>query len=176
MAGPGVRIPPFRPTRSCPHRWCRWLHGAMVVCTAVALVQILFTGILSVLYFLAISVAAWVAIWAVTGSSPRQEAMKEILFEKAAEATGVVLVVRRGWANIAAACDVVFCVFIMEVVAESFAHPDASMVPPSLVEGAIAALLSLGMYLGRRFAHRQATRPAKPKRAWVPAWLGSASS
>lgn len=159
---------PFHPTRACPHRLCPHLHFGLLVLGTVALAQILFTGIASVLFMIALVAISLGVTRLLTGKSFMQQAMDDTL----AEAVGVQLVVRPGWALVAVGCDAFYVLNAGIGVAFLFAHPHTSSVPDASMSGFIVVGVVIGLMAFSQFAHRQATRPARPKRMTVPA-LGS---
>ena len=161
--------PPFRPTRQCPHHWCSRLHLALAALGVVVITQTLFTGIASVLFMAAIVAVALGVGRLITGKSLVQQAMEESI----AEAVGVHLVARRGWALAAVGCDAFYVLNGGLSVAYLFAHPHTSSVPDASTAGYIGIGVIIGLLAFSQFAHRQATRPAKPKRVRVPALTAS---
>jgi len=159
---------PFHPTRVCPHRWCSRLHGGLAILGVVILAQILFTGLTSVLFMAGLVVISLGVMRLMAGKSLMQQAMDDSV----AEAVGVQLVVRPGWALAAVGCDLFYVLNGGLGVAFLFAHPRTSTVPDNSASGFIALGVVIGLMAFSQFAHRQATRPAKPKRVTVPA-LGS---
>ena len=86
-----------------------------------------------------------------------------------------MLEVRKGWARVAVACDTVIVALVGVAVTTLFADPakaaqdsasarfDASMV--------IGAVVAITFFAFNVYAHKKATQPRKPKRAWLPAFL-----
>jgi hypothetical protein len=156
---------PYRPTRNCPHRLCPGLHLGVIPVGLVIAAQTLFTGLPSVLYLLLAGAAVALVLRALGGKSVTEEMAQEAM-ERAA---GVHLVVRPRWALVAAGMDAVFLLGGGSTIAVLFAHPHQSSVPSSALFGYAAVVTAVGMVWFTRFAHRQATRPVKPKRVSVPA-------
>lgn len=155
----------YEPTRTCPHPWCPRLHWAVIGIGLVTFTQILFTGIASLLFLAAMMVIAFGIARLQAGKSLVQEAMDE----QVEQALGVRLVVRRGWALAAVGCDGFFVLNLAATTGVLFAHPHTSTVPTASTASYIAIGISLGTVAFNQFAHRQATRPAKPKRVTMPA-------
>jgi|SRR5690242_12891482 len=156
---------PYRPTRSCPHRLCPPLHLGLIPIGTVIAFQILFTGFLSAVYGALLCVAV-VAVLRLVERRSVTELLEHELLERA---VGVVLVVRPVWAAVAAGMDAMYLLGGGVAVATLFAHPHRSLLPSSPWVGYVSAVLAVGIVLFDRFAHRQATRPVKPKRVYVPA-------
>lgn len=161
--------PPYRPTRICPHHWCPRLHMLNAVFGLVFITQILFTGIISVLFTVLVAAIGVGIQTLVHGKSPTEMATQEAM----AQAVGVHLVVRPVWAGIAAAMDGLMVLFDAAAVSLLFSHPGHANTPGASVAGITALVIAFGMLGFWNFAHRQATRPAKPKRVLLPALTAS---
>jgi hypothetical protein len=157
--------PPYRPTRQCPHRWCNRLHLSLAGLGVVIIAQTMFTGLMSVLFMAAIVAIAVGVGRLISGKSLMRQAMDEAV----EAAVGIHLVVRRGWALAAVGCDGFYVLNGGLSIGYLFAHPHTSSVPESSTAGYIAVGVVIGLLAFSQFAHRQATRPAKPKRVLIPA-------
>lgn len=86
-----------------------------------------------------------------------------------------MLEVRKGWARVAVACDILLTLGIGVVAAAIFANPveEAAHVASAEVDASlwISTVLSGVLIWFIVYAHKKATQPRKPKRAWVPAFL-----
>jgi hypothetical protein len=146
------------------------VHTTLLVLGIVLLAQIMFHGIATVLYIVATCVIGAGVLRLASGKSIVEEAM-----EQAAEAAaGVELVVRPAWANIAVGMDILYVGAAALFIGALFAAPNAPMMPSSSTDAFISISVGTGVQMFAWFAHRQATRPAKRKRAFVPV-MGSAS-
>ena len=160
----------FKPTRSCPHRLCRPMHLALAGLGVVVVVQLMFHGIASVLFVAALMVLGFGALRLLSGKTLTEE----ILEEAAEVAAGVELIVRPVWAAIAVGFDVLYVCSAALLIGMLFTQPTESMVPGASTGAFIVVGVSVGLQVFAQFAHRQATRPAKRKRALVPVVGGAA--
>lgn len=86
-----------------------------------------------------------------------------------------MLEVRKGWARVAVGCDMFFVALVGLSVTAMVVDPTAEAqrtaalrLDASMVIGFSIAAAIFGFAL---YAHKKATEPRKPKRAWVPAFL-----
>jgi hypothetical protein len=156
---------PYRATRSCPHRLCPVLHLGILPIGVVVVAQTLFTGLLSVLYMAAVLVAVLLVLRVLD----RRSFSEQVVQERLERAAGVQLVVRPVWAWIAAGLDALFLLAGGLMAVLLFEHPHTSSVPSSPGAGYQSLAVTVGLMWFDLFAHRQATRPVRPKRASVPA-------
>lgn len=184
---------PYTPTRQCPHRLCKPLHWAPAPFALAAVAFDLWHNLLFLVPFLVGSVGMW-WITKMLYVKPRQrtgpvkisEVVQDIkdapspmeldMEDARYEGTGWrVLEVRKGWARVAVGCDMLLCAVVGVTVTSIFTNPEAaaqesSSVTPdaSMLFGVGVALLFMGFII---YAHKKATQPRKPKRAWLPAFL-----
>lgn len=184
---------PYTPTRRCPHQWCKPLHLAPGPFALAAVAFDLWHNWLFLLPFALGSIGMWWLSKALhikprqrTGPvkisdvvqdikeapSPVELEMEDALYE----GTGWrVLEVHKGWARVAVGCDLLLAAMIGLLVTEMFSDPAAAAQRSSSVTldastfvGIGVALLFMGFMI---YAHKKATQPRKPKRAWIPAFL-----
>ncbi|MFD5451658.1 MULTISPECIES: hypothetical protein [Streptomyces] len=165
--------PPYKPTRMCPHRWCRPLHSIPAPFgLAVMAFQMWHQWLYLVLIF-----GGMLGIVAVTGIIHNGKTPMELEAEDLKyRSTGWrVLEVRKGWANIAIACDIVLVLMIGQAVTHVVSDPsragqeahDFKLGNTNFMGGCIV----LAQFAFLLYAHKKATEPRKPKRAWLPAFL-----
>lgn len=84
-----------------------------------------------------------------------------------------MLEVRKGWARVAVACDVLLVLGIGMIVTTIFQDRAAAMETSRTFDSAtvIGVLVSFAFMAFMMYAHKKATQPRKPKRSWVPAFL-----
>lgn len=86
-----------------------------------------------------------------------------------------MLEVRKWWARVAIGCDILFAALVGLAATTIFSDPDAA------AADAASARADSSMFIGFAitaaffwfimYAHKKATQPRKPKRAWLPAAL-----
>lgn len=181
------------PTRICPHRWCKPLHIAPVPFALAVLAFDLWHNWI----FLVTTAIGGVLLWLATKSvhyrhQPRSGPVKiEHVMQNLVQSPGPVdlemedaryegtgwrvLEVRKGWARVAVGCDILFLTVIGLVSVALFSNPGASgqAASSARLDGSmIISLLVGGLFVWfTTYAHKKATQPRKPKRAWVPAFL-----
>ena len=189
---------PYTPTRTCPHRWCKPLHLApLPFMLAVAAFQLWS----NLVFLLPIGIGlclGWLLPRLVhyrrqprNGPATVKDVVEDLRSsptafdletEDAAYAgTGWrVLDVRKWWARVAVACDLFIALIMGWASTAIFAQPQEA------AQGMAAATVDAGMFIGgfiavvfvgfTLYAHKKATQPRKPKRAWLPASLRPTSS
>lgn len=157
-----------RPTRMCPHRLCRPTHTALAVVGVVFLTQILLTGLVAIIFATAIG-----AIALGLGRLVHQKTLhQQILDDAADQGADVTLVVREGWARAAITLDLLVLTAAAFAVSTLFATRTMDLPTPD-AGGYIALAVAIGITTATEYAHRQATRPARPKRVTKLAAAGS---
>ncbi|MHA6764733.1 hypothetical protein [Streptacidiphilus sp. PAMC 29251] len=157
-------MPADRPTRACPHRWCRRTHTALAATGAVFLAEILFHGLASILFTGLLAVVSLAVYSMVHGKSPMEGALDDLPL------AGINLVVRPGWARAAVGCDLFYAATgLFGVVLLPMPSQHGTTVPTADTAGFVALVVTVALTAFTQYAHRQATRPAKPKRVLVPA-------
>lgn len=184
---------PFTPTRTCPHRLCKPLHAVPALFGLPILAFELWHNLIFLLTLaFGIAMAVWVPKAIHFKRRPRSTptTVKDIvqdlrespsaidleMQDALYEGTGWrQLEVRKGWAAIAVTCDLLLAVLIGTSAVQFFAEIQESA---RVVEAArIDATMVLGFVIAGAFfafdlyAHKKATTPRKPKRAWLPAFL-----
>jgi len=184
---------PFYPTRTCPHRWCRNLHLAPVpFCLALVAFDLWHNWIYLVLLVMSILMTSLInkmvhfrrqqrstptTIQHVIQDLRESPGPLDLEMEdtKYAGTGWRTLEVRKGWACVAIGCDIVFAALMGLATTAIFAHPAEGAKEASsttLDGGMLVSLIVGGAFIGfSLYAHKKATQPRKPKRAWVPAFL-----
>jgi hypothetical protein len=185
--------PPYVPTRTCPHRWCKPLHLAPVPFALALIAFDLWHNWRALLMFsFFVFAGVWMPKIVHFKRTPRsrpataQELIEDLRTSPSAldlemqdaryEGTGWrMLEVRKGWARAAVGCDLIIVTLCGLAITAMVTNPgeaakeaesmrmDLSVVI-SVVAG--AAFLFFNLY-----AHKKATQPRKPKKVWVPAFL-----
>lgn len=158
---------PYKPSRICPHRLCPPLHTALAVTGLLAAAQVMFPSWLGWLFL----VLAGLMGYAVFRPVHRQTMMDRVMQDETAQALGVHLEVRPVWAFLAASTDLLFVLICMALNAALFTDaPGASITASDFTDyGGIA--LGTALVFFSEYSHKMATKPRKPKRAWMPAFL-----
>lgn len=184
---------PFHPTRTCPHRWCKSLHLAPVPFFLASFAFDLWHNWIFLVYLLvAVFGGIWVPRFVHFKRRPRSGPMTighvvqdlresptsidlEMEDAKYAGTGWRMLEVRKGWARVAVGCDLFFVLLIGTGAVATFADPAAeaskaasASLDPAMIVGFLIGMALFGFDL---YAHKKATQPRKPKRAWVPAFL-----
>jgi heme/copper-type cytochrome/quinol oxidase subunit 2 len=189
--------PPYKPTRMCPHRWCKPLHLAL---TPFALAVIAFDLWHNWLWLLSFAVCGTVGHWVTKAihfrrrrthgttspsvkdvvadlkesPTPLDLEMEDAMYEGTGWRT---LEVRRGWATAAVTMDVFWVLLVGLVCTSMFADYATQALRSSqgpLAHGSVSVvgfLTGVSLMGFTVYAHKKATQPRKPKRAWVPAFL-----
>jgi hypothetical protein len=186
-----VNKPPYTPTRTCPHRWCKPLHLVPVPFgLAIMAFDLWHSWVFLVFMIMSLTLFAVSSKMIHFRRQHRSEPTKikhvvqdliespgpiDLEMEDARyEGTGWrMLEVRKGWARAAVGCDI-FVVAIIGLVA-MFGSPEASAksAADAGIDGGmiISVLVGTAFFAFQLYAHKKATQPRKPKRAWVPAFL-----
>ncbi|MEU7338655.1 hypothetical protein [Streptomyces sp. NPDC007074] len=154
-----------RPTKLCPHRYCRGIHGLVTLCGLPLIAFILFHASIWFLVFMLllgfIVTGAERTVW--------KKSRVDLAVEEhaARHTTGktTVLVVRRGWARAALVCDLIVLAAVVHSVA-SLTEVDMS-VPAGGDADLLALAFVVGFFAFSALAHRKATELAKPLRVPV---------
>ncbi len=184
---------PYTPTRACPHRLCKPLHLVpLPFMLAIFAFDLWHNWVFLVTFLFGVFLAAWLP--RVIHFKRRHRAgpvtVKDVVqdlkdspteFDLAMqdsryEGTGWrVLEVRRGWAVAAVTCDAILVFIVGATSVQVFRDLDeASRVAES---AGLDAAMALGLVITvvffgfSMYAHKKATQPRKPKRAWLPAFL-----
>ena len=141
------------PTRSCPHRYYRTLHTAAGISFAIFGARLLFNGL---------DAAVWLAVCALIGLTVSRlvhgkNVLHQVVDEAIEKARGVHLIVRPGWALFAVILDGLY------VDSSLLRDNGALALPTPDVNGFAAIGVAAAVVALYEFAHRQATRPARPK-------------
>lgn len=155
----------YRPTRSCPHRLCRPVHAVGAVAGICVFAQFAFHSLTGLVYLALMSVLGY-GVFRAVHNKTMQQAINDDLAE---ECAGVELVARPGWTNIAIGCDLLFALCGGSVNVLLFRGDAVGTVPTPDAAGYTAIGIAVGLMLLAEVSHRQATRPAKPKRILAPA-------
>lgn len=162
---------PFKPTRSCPHRFCKPLHFAVILPGLYFLSQALFDSFDNDTihlgnYILLIFIGALTVL--VIRLVHKGKTVSEIHAEDIASNKGY-LIVRTGWARIAVIMDagVVAVCYAGMWYALAAGSDGTNTVSLFSLLPAISAFVVTITFL--EYAHYKATRPAKPKRVPVTA-------
>lgn len=188
---------PHTPTRTCPHRWCKPLHLA----PAPFVLALMAFQLWNNLAYLVIIGSCFLMVWIVPKVihyKPRQRngpvTIKMIaedirdspspltLEMEDAKYAGTgwrMLEVRKAWAMVAVGCDILMAAQVALISTVVFTNPQeeaqrisAVQLDASVLIGLVLGVLIFGFTL---YAHKKATQPRKPKRAWVPAFLRAES-
>lgn len=184
---------PYTPTRTCPHRWCKALHFAPLPFFLASFAFDLWHNWVFLVYLVVgIVGGVWVprivhfkrrprsgpvTIGYVVQDLRESPTALDLEMEDAKyEGTGWrMLEVRKCWARAAVACDMVFVLLIGIGAVATFTNPaaEAKRAAETRVDGPMLISILVGMvFFGFDiYAHKKATQPRKPKRAWVPAFL-----
>lgn len=184
---------PYSPTRQCPHRWCKPLHLVpLPFCLAVFTFQLWNNWIFLVTFAFGIPLAIWLPKIVHFKKQPRgrpvtvkdvvqdlresPSAMDLAMEDARYEGTGWrVLEVRKWWARVAVGCDMIFVAVVGLSATSVFASPgeaSASAADARLGASMFIGLAITAVFFGfMMYAHKKATQPRKPKRAWLPASL-----
>jgi hypothetical protein len=184
---------PYHPTRTCPHRWCKPLHLAPAPFFLASFAFDLWHNWVFLVYlFMAILGGTWVTRFVHFKRQPRSgpvtvahvvqdlrespTALDLEMEDAKYEGTGWrMLEVRKGWARVAVACDALIVLLVGAGAMSTFADPAAEA--KHAASATIDAPMVIGLLVGMAFfgfdlyAHKKATQPRKPKRAWVPAFM-----
>lgn len=155
----------FRPTRMCPHRLCKPVHIGLAVVGLCFISQVMFKSLVGALLIAILGVIGFKVARLIHGKTLQQQ----ILDDAVTTASETVLLVRHGWANVAAGCDVLFLIVGSLAVAQLFQGAEGVELPAPDAAGLFALGVAIAIPAFSEFAHRQATRPAKTKRVLVPA-------
>lgn len=157
--------PPHRPTKLCPHRFCRPIHLAYGVCGIAVVARDMWqAGIAFILFMVLLVMIVQVSQSMVWKKSVRDLAMED----HAQRAGGIRLVVRPVWARLAVAMDAFFLFIAVNAVAHIAEPQDYSLPAPSAEAFTVMAIL-VGIFAFSAYAHRKATEPARPLRVPVAA-------
>lgn len=159
-----TREPAFRPTRMCPHRLCKPIHLGLAVVGLCFIGQIIFESLVGALFIVILGVIGFKIARLIHGKSLHQQ----VLDDAVTAASETVLLVRQGWANVAAGCDLLFLIVGSLSVAELFRGAEGVEMPAPDAAGMFILAVAIAIPAFSEFAHRQATRPAKTKRVLVP--------
>lgn len=183
--------PPYVPTRRKPHRWCGPLHMVPVPFALAAMAFDLWNSLWN-LVLIAVFIGGSMFVTKVVHFKPRQRphppTVKDVVADLRESPTTVdlemedakyegtgwrMLEVRKGWARVAVACDTLLVLGIGLSVGVMFTDREhAAEVSRTFDSTTVISVLVAFMFLGfDLYAHKKATQPRKPKRAWVPAFL-----
>lgn len=184
---------PYTPTRTCPHHWCKPLHLAPAP-FGLAVVAFNLWHSLSYLVVLAsgILMVWWIPRLVHYRPRPRTTTptVREVIDDIRTAPTAVdlemedakyegtgwrMLEVRKGWARAAVAMDVIVLTGAGVACTAIFVNPAKAAEETAVVtldaEFLITTTITGALFWFLFYAHKKATQPRKPKRAWVPASL-----
>lgn len=185
--------PPYVPTRTCPHRWCKPLH-LVPLPFGIAVMAFQMWNNLIFLGFLVVGVAASVWLPRIIHYKPRPRStpatVRDVVEDLRTSPTAIdlemqdakyegtgwrMLEVRKGWARIAVGCDLAHAALIGLISTAIFTDPGKEAKAIADAEADMTMLISvvigIGFFAFMLYAHKKATQPRKPKRAWMPAFL-----
>lgn len=187
------RKPPYKPTRTCPHPWCKPLHLAPAPFALAVIAFDLWHNWVNLLLITFGVVAANLATKLVyfkarprSGPATVKDVVQDIRESPSAldlemedakyEGTGWrMLEVRKGWARIAVGCDIALLLGVGWICTLMIVDPDEQAKRADDVALDVSGLASLAIAVAfiafTVYAHKKATKPRKPKRAWLPAFL-----
>lgn len=156
---------PFRPTRMCPHRFCRHAHKIILIPGLIIGPLTLSGGLAMLAVYLvgALLVGAGVAL---ITRKPVTDAVLDMLTPSR------YLIVRPVWARIAGILDILLVAFLYLGFARilvNAVHPDPHAQPLTAADALHELFVIVPVMLFYLYAHWKATQPAKPKRVLVPA-------
>lgn len=185
--------PPHVPTRTCPHRWCKPMHLVpLPFCLAVIAFQLWNNWIFLVTLVFGALMIYWLQKIVHFKPKPRsgpvtvKDVVQDLRESPSAldlemqdaryEGTGWrVLEVRKWWARVAVGCDIFFAAAVGLGAVSIFSHPGdaaattaAARIDADMFTGFVVTAAFWGFTM---YAHKKATQPRKPKRAWLPAAL-----
>lgn len=185
--------PPHVPTRLNPHRWCKALHIAPApFALAVAAFALWHNWLLLLIFAAIITLNVWVTKVIHWRPAPRSrpaslaEVVKEVrevpspmqMHMEDAKYAGTgwrMLEVRKGWARVAVGMDIFWVVLIGWGCTHMLADPASEAAAARHVDISVGTLLGFlpgaALFAFTVYAHKKATQPRKPKRAWLPAFL-----
>ncbi|MEV7674995.1 hypothetical protein [Streptomyces sp. NPDC088752] len=160
-----------RPTRLCPHRWCRPAHMLLVAVGLVAFTPVIFHSMIA---FVGIALMCLV-VYAIT-RAVRGRTITELSAEEAAAQHGngriPHLVVHTGWARAAIAMDFFYLAVVTLLAARVLHDPageaDAAAAAYTTEFSLPSFLLGVACAVFLQHAHKKATDPVRPKRVLVP--------
>jgi hypothetical protein len=150
----------YTPTRLCPHRYCRIMHGAMAASVVLLLCSSTSIGLSGLVWLVVSCVAAYVLIRLVNGKG-----VTGLLAEEA-ETRGT-LIARPGWARAALAWDGVFFASGLFVAYWQLRGVKPASTPALTAGGLTELAFAAALTLFGPFAHLLATRRARPSRVPV---------
>jgi hypothetical protein len=157
---------PYRPTRLCPHRWCRPLHTVLLlVATSIALRAVFTDWRLWALLALSAPLTMLV-MRLIYRATPLQLAIEEAAH---AGTGGPRLLARPVWARAALVCDLCVLALAAHRVGQDASGQQPYQMPDGTAEvirRLVMATLIGGLLL---WTHWKATQPAQPKGVLVPA-------
>lgn len=182
----------FVPTRTCPHPWCKPLHLAPLPFALAMIAFDMWHNWLNVFLFAAAVAGGWWVPKLVhyrprpRSSAPTvRDVIEDIRSAPSAidlemedaryEGTGWrVLEIRKSWARVAVGCDILLVLLIGMATRAMLSDPREAAREASEDMGwetLVALAIGLAFFGFNLYAHKKATQPRKPKRAWLPAFL-----
>lgn len=183
---------PYTPTRTCPHRWCKALHLAPAPFMLAVIAFDMWHSWKTLVILIAGGVAG-VYLPKLIHYKPRPRStpatFKEVIEDvrsspgpidleiqdmKYAGTGWRMLEVHKGWARVAVGCDL-FIMALIGIAATAMVTDPAGQArradEPLGWMSVISLVIGIAFFGFSLYAHKKATQPRKPKRAWVPAFL-----
>jgi hypothetical protein len=184
---------PYTPTRTCPHRWCRPMHLAPVpFCLAVAAFYMWNNWLWLLMLAFAMLFNSWMTriIHFRPRTRSRPATFREVVQDVRSSPTPIdlemedakyegtgwrMLQVRKWWARIAVGCDILLVLNVGLAAVSIFSSPHKMAVEvhdgTASSETVWSVLVGFAFMSFSMYAHKKATQPRKPKRAWMPVFL-----
>lgn len=115
----------FKPTRGCPHRWCRVTHLSSSAMIMIFIGYVLLGGIESIVYLIASMAVGYLAIRTVHGRSLTDVVAQDIA-EQLSKTTH--LIVRPVWARIAIGLDLTILAVATVAAASAITNPSSASI------------------------------------------------
>jgi len=185
---------PFVPTKLYPHRWCKVMHWAPAPFGLALLAFDLWHQWQFLLVMVAVGFATGFIFRKINGKSQAQMMIEERLYGTpkqigtVKDSTGEEHPVYSGtgwhsvqvnkvWARIAVSLDAFWLAVLVSAASALFADPasaaKSASETPFTLPGISSMVVSMGAFAFTVYAHKKATRPRKPRREWLPAFLRS---
>jgi hypothetical protein len=177
---------PGRPSRACPHRFCRPLHSTFLTLTGLGLLAMLAGPILFSLSMILLTIClVWLIAILLRGGNDSVHGNTSTHAAPLAPAGKILAAsndhgplahwygIRTGWARAAAAMDalfvlmsIIFVVGSVEKIGRFTEEPEGGFDWSPVV----AILVGIGLAAFRVYAHYKATAPTRPAAEW--SWWG----
>lgn len=168
---------PYRPTKGCPHRYCRLAHSLLMAVFVLFLLRIITSGLQGAIYLVFIILLALVTTSGTRLMRTKRNQAPPTFLDMAIDDLKEVdpVMVRLGWARTAVVMDVSTLVLSAAAVGSMWMSLDQestdkmTQLPAPDGSGVIGLVLALSWPLFNAFAHWKATRPRKRKRVFAAA-------